>query len=383
MASLTSVSAVAFFIRLWICVQTFVEIEGEGCTFCFVSLKSRFDGETEREWHEQIQSTCKQHKLHLQMSFLLLFMTNEKHVSQLHFFFCRDELINKPRWEFLNLILSAYPGDTVTLPCRPPNNTNITAVEWIRPDLEPKYVFVYQNQHFNMSQQHPSFENRVELKDSEMKDGDVSLILKNVTSRDTGTYYCYAPSSSWNAFVNMYVHPVVINITAEPGQNVTLPCEWPSIMSVFGVKFIRPDLDPGVVWFTMFDEDMMDGWMTLILKNVTINDNGIYYCYVYSRRTIFIHGEPALTSVITLDVCSLASTAPAPPGLSVLRIIVHLVVFCPYVLSTLLMVSLCGHRPTERNLPISTMTSPTSDDDDGPDTQYDYVTADVTTEHRF
>ncbi|KAK2812491.1 hypothetical protein Q5P01_000019 [Channa striata] len=381
MASLTSVSSVAFFIRFWIFVRTFDKFEGT--IYCHFAMQSS-------QQHQH-------HKLYLQMSFLLLFMTNEKHVSQLHFFFCRDELINKPRWEFLNLILSAYPGDTVTLPCRPPNNTNITAVEWIRPDLEPKYVFVYQNQHFNMSQQHPSFENRVELKDSEMKDGDVSLILKNVTSRDTGTYYCYAPSSSWNAFVNMYVHPVVINITAEPGQNVTLPCEWPSIMSVFGVKFIRPDLDPGVVWFTMFDEghldnqhssfknrvelkdgDMMDGWMTLILKNVTINDNGIYYCYVYSRRTIFIHGEPALTSVITLDVCSLA-----PPGLSVLRIIVHLVVFCPYVLSTLLMVSLCGRRPTERNLPISTMTSPTSDDDDGPDTQYDYVTADVTTEHRF
>ncbi|KAK2812490.1 hypothetical protein Q5P01_000018, partial [Channa striata] len=303
--------------------------------------------------------------------------------------------------------ITVYPGDTVTLPCTAPNSTNITAVEWIRPDLEPEYVFVHQNLHFNMSQQHPSFENRVELKDSEMKDGDVSLILKNVTSCDMGRYFCDIEPDSifyWTS-VFVYVHRVPINITAEPGETVTLPCECPSITQIFAVKMVRPDLEPDVVfvyseiysWFMLSDDDysnsqhisynnrmelkdseLTDGEASLFLKNVMINDTGTYECYIQTMR-----GDFVLISIINLHVHSLASTAPAHPGLSVLRIIVHLVVFCPYVISTLLMVSLCGRRPTERIQPISMMTSPTSDDDNGPDTQNDYVTADVTTEHQF
>ncbi|XP_019212586.1 butyrophilin-like protein 3 [Oreochromis niloticus] len=83
--------------------------------------------------------------------------------------------------------ITAESGQDVTLTCRAPNN-NIA--KWSRADLEPEYVFLYRDGRFDPANQHPSFKNRVDLQDRQMKDGDVSLILKNVTTTDYGTYGC-------------------------------------------------------------------------------------------------------------------------------------------------------------------------------------------------
>uniref|UniRef100_A0A667ZPC5 Ig-like domain-containing protein n=1 Tax=Myripristis murdjan TaxID=586833 RepID=A0A667ZPC5_9TELE len=91
----------------------------------------------------------------------------------------------------LALILKAQPGDDVTLSCQAPD-VNIEAAEWRRTDLKKEeYVFFYQDGHIDSVKQHPSFKNRVELKDREMKNGDLSVILKNVTEYDNGTYECH------------------------------------------------------------------------------------------------------------------------------------------------------------------------------------------------
>ncbi|XP_076737130.1 coxsackievirus and adenovirus receptor-like [Maylandia zebra] len=82
-------------------------------------------------------------------------------------------------------------GQNVTLPCRgQDNNIPITVVEWSRADLGSEYVLLYRDDLFVPDNQHPSFKNRVDLQDRKMKDGDVSLILKDVTINDTGTYEC-------------------------------------------------------------------------------------------------------------------------------------------------------------------------------------------------
>ncbi|CAI5669686.1 unnamed protein product [Oreochromis niloticus] len=85
--------------------------------------------------------------------------------------------------------ITAESGQDVTLTCRAPNN-NILVVKWSRADLGDKHVLLYQDDHFDPFYQHPSFKNRVDLQDRQMKDGDVSLILKNVTINDAGTYIC-------------------------------------------------------------------------------------------------------------------------------------------------------------------------------------------------
>uniref|UniRef100_A0A3Q3LNV8 Ig-like domain-containing protein n=1 Tax=Mastacembelus armatus TaxID=205130 RepID=A0A3Q3LNV8_9TELE len=79
----------------------------------------------------------------------------------------------------ISLTITAEPGQNVTLTCR-----------WTRPDLGSEYVFLYRDNQSDPDSQHPSFKERVELKDSQMKDGDVSVTLKNVTFNDTGTYEC-------------------------------------------------------------------------------------------------------------------------------------------------------------------------------------------------
>ncbi|XP_076737118.1 butyrophilin subfamily 2 member A1-like [Maylandia zebra] len=84
--------------------------------------------------------------------------------------------------------VTAESGQNVTLTCRAPNN--IQTVEWRRADLGDEYVFLYRDGRKTLVRQHPSFKDRVDLKDKQMKDGDVSLILNNVTINDTGTYEC-------------------------------------------------------------------------------------------------------------------------------------------------------------------------------------------------
>lgn len=77
------------------------------------------------------------------------------------------------------------PGQDVPLQCPGPRDASVILLEWNRPDLKSDgFVFFYRNK------QHPSFRGRVQLSDPQMKDGDFSVVLINVTIDDTGTYEC-------------------------------------------------------------------------------------------------------------------------------------------------------------------------------------------------
>ncbi|XP_026009822.1 programmed cell death 1 ligand 1-like isoform X1 [Astatotilapia calliptera] len=115
--------------------------------------------------------------------------------------------------------ITADSKQNVNLTCQAPNNTDpIIVVEWSRADLVPEYVFVYRNEKLDLENQHPSFKNRVDLRDRQMKDRDVSLILKNVTINDTGIYECHVFMSATK--VRLKTKPIC-NITLRvvpPGQ---------------------------------------------------------------------------------------------------------------------------------------------------------------------
>ncbi|XP_039869438.1 V-set domain-containing T-cell activation inhibitor 1-like [Simochromis diagramma] len=85
--------------------------------------------------------------------------------------------------------LIVNPGQDAPLQCQGPRDAEITLLEWNRADLKSDdYVFLYRNQRPYENYQHESFKGRVNLMDPSMKDGNVSVTLRNVKLTDTGTY---------------------------------------------------------------------------------------------------------------------------------------------------------------------------------------------------
>ncbi|XP_038586510.1 programmed cell death 1 ligand 1-like isoform X2 [Micropterus salmoides] len=116
-------------------------------------------------------------------------------------------------------VVQVKPGDDVILPCQA-GDVFIRAVEWSRPDLEPDYVVFHRDGLSDPTHQHPSFKDRVQLVDRELKDGDVSLILKNVSSNDAGTYECrVAAGGSRRKRANIETEPIRIIQLEVSGSN--------------------------------------------------------------------------------------------------------------------------------------------------------------------
>uniref|UniRef100_A0AAZ1XWI5 Ig-like domain-containing protein n=1 Tax=Oreochromis aureus TaxID=47969 RepID=A0AAZ1XWI5_OREAU len=223
-------------------------------------------------------------------------------------------------------LITAESGQDVTLPCQAPNNNNkIIVLEWSRADLGDKKIIFYRDGKFVPAIQHPSFKNRVDLQDRQMKDGDVSLILKDVTINDAGTYECRVyveGTQSWQlSSIELRVHPPDQKlITAESGQDVTLPCRAPNNNNkIIVLEWSRAELgDKNILLYRngkfapatqhpsfknrvdLQDRQMKDGDVSLILNNVTINYTGTYECHVYMEETsswksisfIYLHVVP-------------------------------------------------------------------------------------------
>uniref|UniRef100_A0A8C9XUD2 Ig-like domain-containing protein n=1 Tax=Sander lucioperca TaxID=283035 RepID=A0A8C9XUD2_SANLU len=239
---------------------------------------------------------------------------------------------------FLDMIVvPVHPGQDAILPCQAAD-PSISVVEWSRHDPKPEYILFYSDKETDTTIHNPSFKNRVDLSGNELNGGDASLILKNVSSIDQGTYECrVAPAGSKRAKRSIIdsnpIRTIRLQVTdsVHPGDDVILPCQAAD-PSIRAVEWSRPDLEPEYVLLTidghldptyqhpsfkdrveLVDRDLKDRDVSLTLKNVSSIDNGTYECRVKpdgSRRKkrANIDSEPIRT--IRLQVTEDGNSSP-------------------------------------------------------------------------
>ncbi|MEQ2282216.1 hypothetical protein AMECASPLE_038212, partial [Ameca splendens] len=89
--------------------------------------------------------------------------------------------------------LQVKSGVDASLQCQAPNHSEIIMVEWTLSKLPPGenvVFFWHKDKGVTSEDQNQAYRGRVELKDAQMTDRNVSVKLKNVSIDDSGTYEC-------------------------------------------------------------------------------------------------------------------------------------------------------------------------------------------------
>ncbi|XP_065109287.1 uncharacterized protein [Paramisgurnus dabryanus] len=231
-------------------------------------------------------------------------------------------------------------GDSVVLPCSIDKELikKNLKVEWRRSDLET-LVHLYEDGNIKPEAQHQDYHKRANFSKEKIKNGDFSLQLKKVRAEDKGEYTCkvYSEDDSTLSFNSILELGLDVDYTVVPlGGSVVLPCiddsllplgdlkvEWrrsdsQTLIHLYEDEDIRPeaqhqDYHDRAHFFT---EDIKHGNFSLLLNNLTAEDEGEYTCEVYSEE------ESLLSESTNLKLRLLHA---------VLRLQVFLV-FCPNVI---------------------------------------------------
>uniref|UniRef100_A0A673BCS6 Ig-like domain-containing protein n=1 Tax=Sphaeramia orbicularis TaxID=375764 RepID=A0A673BCS6_9TELE len=109
----------------------------------------------------------------------------------------------------------AAPGEDAVLKCLvdPKFDIGGKTVEWSKLDLkvnpaDPSYVYLYRNRREDVLLMFPSYVGRTKLFTEALKDGNILLLIKNVTLADNGQYRCFIPdlkSTSRQSTVTLHI----------------------------------------------------------------------------------------------------------------------------------------------------------------------------------
>ncbi|XP_032364077.1 low affinity immunoglobulin gamma Fc region receptor II-b isoform X2 [Etheostoma spectabile] len=199
-----------------------------------------------------------------------------------------------------------------------------------------------------------------------------SCIITYMVSSDSGVYWCESREGATSTSISITVPggPVILQSPVLPvteGQDLTLHCRTKT-SSNLTASFSKDD---------SFIRTGPAGHMTI--PHVSRSDEGLYRCSISSVG----ESPPSRVSVSETSDPPTSNPPTSDPVPLVLRLVCHLVVFCPYCISTFIMVSLCRCRTTGNDLSVSMVMTPAPQAEEGLDDGYDDVTTAVTTEHHF
>ncbi|KAI9527234.1 hypothetical protein NQZ68_032815 [Dissostichus eleginoides] len=207
-----------------------------------------------------------------------------------------------------------------------------------------------------------------------------SCNISSMDPVDSGVYWCESTEGSTSNTITITVsdRSVILQSPVLPvmeGDNVTLTCRTKEANNLL-TDFYKD----GVSIRTE-----SDGHMTLL--HVSRSDEGLYKCRVQNKESPESRLSVSEKPTTTMDPPTASSPPPPPTPASslhlVFRVICHLVVFCPYCISTFLMVSLYRQRATGSDPSVSVVMTPPTHAEQGLDDDYDDVMSAVTTEHQF
>ncbi|XP_067378985.1 Fc receptor-like protein 5 isoform X2 [Channa argus] len=184
---------------------------------------------------------------------------------------------------------------------------------------------------------------RTQCGDGWGKPAGSSCNISYIFPSDSGVYWCESREGSTSNSITITVTggAVILQSPVLPvmeGHDVSLHCQTKRPPSKFPAKFFKDGVFIGTE---------PTGHMTI--HHVTKSDEGLYKCHISSHGEsppswIYVTEKPMTTSSPT----STTFTSSPPPSSTSLQLVItlllHLVVFCPYLFSTLLMVSLYRHR---------------------------------------
>ncbi|XP_067381135.1 butyrophilin subfamily 2 member A2-like [Channa argus] len=103
-------------------------------------------------------------------------------------------------------------------------------LEWTRSDLKPTYVYIWYAGQDYVNMKNPSYKGRTSLFTDELKRGNISLKLSNVTPADEGKYRCYIPDRNEESVIELVVGAVSLPGISLAGldkssSEVVLQCE--------------------------------------------------------------------------------------------------------------------------------------------------------------
>ncbi|XP_066525922.1 uncharacterized protein [Hoplias malabaricus] len=217
------------------------------------------------------------------------------------------------------ITITAKVGSSVILPCdwrsiaSSLTSTQSTHVEWLTLSgmvLKRAGQELYQGE---------GYEGRVDVPVDRLLKGDCSLVLRNVLPQDVGIYESYTVVKTARRYITsdhifvqsvelsiddlLYAKPQVY-ITATMGSTAVFPCDWRHI-SIAKSSSESPHVEWRTIYETVFErrgeelfqsqrykgrvdvpeEELLKGNCSLVIKNLTTEDTGVYEGYRLVKGT--------------------------------------------------------------------------------------------------